>query len=285
MRPPGILRPPQQIPPNSMQYYNNERGVQRPPMWPDPVPPWLPPPYPPPHQGNQLRIIGPGGIPVARGGMPLRPPGGLLLRPSGTPVVPGGMTVGPVGLRSGMSHRPGGMPMAHRGMTIGPSGITKPNNGSAIGPNGLPVAYYNGSLVANDSKLGPQVTKPSLMQGQSVPGRQTDGSEMSDSHKPILPNQEIAEAGWPIDTVSEFGTEPRQNHAPQDGTRPGSRLEEVGREWLSWTDKTSTISDKRLVLLRGLPGSGKSTLARSIHTIQYTCACMCLPIETRIISL
>ena len=258
--PPGIFRPPQQTLPN-MQYYHNERGVQQPPVWSDHVPPWLTPPtYPPPHYNSRPRLIGPGSRPAGRGGMPLRP-GGMPLAPNGTPVVPGGMTVGPGGIpvvRSGMNIRPGGPPMAHSGMTIAPGGIAMARNGTAIGPNGLPMAY-NGTLVSHDSRVGQQVTH---LQEPSIPGLLTDGQGMSDSHKSIPPDHETSEVGWPIETASESGTESRQTSTPHHGTRPGSRLEEVGKEWLNWTDKTSTISEKRLVLVRGLPGSGKTTLAR-----------------------
>jgi predicted kinase len=103
---------------------------------------------------------------------------------------------------------------------------------------------------------------------------------VAESHTPIRPdhrrtvnNDDQEKVGWPIDTESEFRTEYGNATEPyttetgtgdkQNGTEQESAMELAGKEWLQWVEESSA-TEKRLMILRGLPGSGKSTLAREL---------------------
>lgn len=230
IRPPGNIHPPN--PPN-FQYYPSGRPFRGPPPW---NPHYQGPPY-----GSTLQ-------PIINNG----PPGG-----------------GPMG------------PVAYSGMPMEP-------NGTLMGPpyNAMPMVDPQITSVVDqtpmDSQLWTHLTPPplSVYTHELMAGGLVDPL-LSDSYTPVPPDHQIPiendqdKGRWPL--VTEPGTEHvnlTQSSSTHESctdtnvdcdTEPSSgvNLAEVGQEWLKWDGGHGTLTtNKRLVILRGLPGSGKSTLAR-----------------------
>ena len=235
------------------------------------------------HGGTAMR---PSGAPMAHGGMAMRPSGapmahgGMAMRPSGTPMAHGGTAMTPSGTpmaHGGTAMRPSGTSMAHGGMAMRPSGTPMAHGGTAMTPSGTPMAHGGTAMRPSGTSMahGGTVITPGMANTSSLQEQQTYrlGLETSDSHTPISPDHQMTGSdmlGWPIDTVSESGTEHgNPTGSGDDGIELGGSnhadIEKTGKEWMNWTynDNNASVSDeKRLVLLRGLPGSGKTALAR-----------------------
>ena len=245
-------------------------------------------PMEPPTRTHGGMLMGPGGIPVTHGGMPMEPPtgthGGMLMGPGGIPVTHGGMPIEPpTCTHGGMLMGPGGIPVAHGSMPMEPSGTH----------GGLPVAHgvepqrtSNAEQTLTNSQSRVLLTSPVSTHGLMAGGLGgMSPAILSDSHTPIQPDHQKTvdddqgKVGWPIVTESESSTEhwnlTESSESTMIGTGTGNRqhgtepddgvdLELAGKEWEDGDRALTT--EKKLVILRGLPGSGKSTLARYVST-------------------
>ena len=273
--PPGNIPP---CPPNhqtrpNWQYYPGGRPIYAQPLF-GPVYGGGPDDHLPP------RIV------AQSGGMPLAPRGGVMFRPSGQFRPPPPRGVIPIGpnpppLIRGGGGRGGSMFLRTTGTTsvppqlaaVGiPSGMTlyRPMvpSGTPVAPHTVPPLKTNkSSQPAPKTSLHPSLN--SVQQQRVVKDVVAGTSDLpvSDSHS-LDPER----AWWPGKTNSETGAHTPPSPSPQDLPRDGGpgedmgRLEEAGREWMSWMKGDSSVTEKRLVLLRGLPGSGKSTLARYVFS-------------------
>lgn len=235
IRPPGNFRPP----PN-YQNYPNGRPFRGPPPWREPGPPLQRPPH-----TLQPRIIPAGNGPLPPGGVPMGPNGTPVVY-SGTPMEPNGTLMGP---------RFNGMPVVNPQMTsIVDQTPTDHQSWSLLTSSPLPV--YPHELIS--SGFG-----------------DLSHALLSDSHTSIPSDHQNdqGKGGWPIVTEpgTEHGnpTEASSTHKSRSDTngefdREPVDLAEAGKEWLKWDGGGGPAlpTNKKLMILRGLPGSGKSTLAR-----------------------
>lgn len=239
IRPPGNFRPP----PN-YQNYPSGRPFHGPLPWREPGPPLQRPPH-----SLQPRIIAAGNGPL--------PPGAVPMGPNGTPVVYSGI--------------PNGTPVVYSGTPMEP-------NGTLMGP-GMPVINPQITSIVDQTPTDPQswsllTSSPlSLYTNELISSGLGDLSHAlsSDSHTSIPSDHQNDQdkGGWPI--VTEPGTE-HGNLTESGSTRSDTNgeferepvdLAEAGKEWLKWDGGSQALTtNKKLVILRGLPGSGKSTLAR-----------------------
>ena len=170
-------------------------------------------------------------------------------------------------MRPGSVPVPYSNPMAHGGMARLPGGVPGPHGGGSAFPPPRGKTHATGVNSQSKGLLSP-------IQGPTV----SVHGPVAESHTPIRPdhrrtvnNDDQEKVGWPIDTESEFRTEYGNATEPyttetgtgdkQNGTEQESAMELAGKEWLQWVEESSA-TEKRLMILRGLPGSGKSTLAR-----------------------
>jgi hypothetical protein len=215
----------------------------------------------------QPRIIAPpGGIPRGPRGAavfrpngqfgPSGPPRGIIpIGPNGAPLVHGGMV-----LRTSVMRPPGGIPI---NMPVRPGGMALAYNGRPFVPSGTPPTSEPQTTTNVTNKQNQTVTTLPLNLTQTVVNNNGTRTSVSDSHSP-----EPHGTGWPVEIESETGTEHLSTahddvETGGDSIGDSRMLEKAGREWLSWTKNNGpTPTEKKLILLRGLPGSGKSTLAR-----------------------